>query len=173
MFCHTGHVNAIAVHGNYMVTAGAESYWNIWDLRKYDRLYSFRSRGSSVSTIDVSMTGLVSIGFGQHVEVWKDVFNSRQRFPYMKEEYIGRTVNSVRFRPYQDVLGVGHSSGFGTLLIPGAGQANFDTFEANPFETKKQRREKEVRSLLEKLQPSSIMLDPNQIGNINKTVVQA
>merc|ERR1712060_874970 len=33
--------------------------------------------------------------------------------------------------------------------------------------------EKEVRSLLEKLQPDSIMLDPNQIGNINKTVVHA
>merc|ERR1712187_535588 len=91
----------------------------------------------------------------------------------MTEEFPGSAVNSVRFRPYQDIAAVGHMKGFGSLIVPGAGQANFDTFEANPFETKNQRREKEVRSLLEKLQPDSIMLDPNQIGNIKKEVVQA
>merc|ERR1712151_282796 len=35
----------------------------------------------------------------------------------------------------------------------------------------KQRREKEVRTLLDKLQPDSIMLDPNKIGNVDKAVV--
>merc|ERR1711907_310093 len=69
-----------------------------------------------------------------------------------------------------DVCGIGLSSGFGSVLVPGAGFANFDSFEANPFETKKQRREKEVRTLIEKLQPDTIMLDPNKIGNVNKAV---
>merc|ERR1711957_762308 len=86
--------------------------------------------------------------------------------------YPGKSVTDGRFRPYEDVLGVATSAGFSTLLVPGAGYANFDSFEASPFETKKQRREREVRTLLEKLQPDSIMLDPNQIGNIDHKVVK-
>lgn len=172
--CHAGHVTALAVHGNYMVSAGADGLWKVWDLRKYDSVHAFRSYGNAVADVDVSMTGLVAVGFGSHLEIWKGVFGSeRQKRPYMTEEYPGSAVNSVRFRPYQDIVAVGHLKGFGSLIVPGAGQANFDSFEANPFETKKQRREKEVRSLLEKLQPDSIMLDPNQIGSVNKTVVQA
>merc|ERR1711920_521638 len=86
--------------------------------------------------------------------------------------YAGKAVSSVRFRPYEDVLAVGHSAGFGSLIAPGAGHANSDSFEANPFETRKERREKEVRSLLEKLQPDSIMMDPSRIGSIDKKIVK-
>ncbi|KAE9451990.1 hypothetical protein C3L33_16107, partial [Rhododendron williamsianum] len=45
-------------------------------------------------------------------------------------------------------------------------EPNFDSWVANPFETPKQRREKEVRSLLDKLPPETIMLDPKKIGNL-------
>merc|ERR1712217_374183 len=155
------------------VSAGGDGIWKVWDLRKYDSVHAFRSFGSSVADIDISMTGLVAVGFGSHLEIWKGVFGQeRQRRAYMTEEFPGNSVNSIRFRPYQDIAAVGHMKGFGSLIVPGAGQANFDTFEANPFETKIQRREKEVRSLLEKLQPDSIMLDPSDIGSVDKAVVQ-
>merc|ERR1719410_1493747 len=117
------------------------------------------------------MTGLLSVGFGSHVEVWKDVFTAARPKPYLSQNYPGKVVKSTRFRPYEDVLGVGHSGGFGSLIVPGAGYANFDSWEANPYETRKERREKEVHRLLEKLQPESIMLNPGRIGSIDKKIV--
>ena len=58
--------------------------------------------------------------------------------PYMKHRLSsGSQVSSIKFSPYEDVLGVGHSQGYSSLVIPGSGQANFDAYEANPFETKR------------------------------------
>lgn len=172
-FCHAGNVTSCAIRGNYMITAGSEATWKVWDLRKYEVVQGARSFGRAVCDVDISMTGLVALGYGGHVQVWKDLFSGKRiSSSYMTEDFPGQQVSSLRFRPYEDVLAVGRADGFGTLLVPGAGYANFDTMESNPFETRRQRREKEVRSLLEKLQPDTIMLDPSQIGNIDTAVAK-
>ncbi|RUS24504.1 NUC141 domain-containing protein [Jimgerdemannia flammicorona] len=78
------------------------------------------------------------------------------------------TVHDVQFCPYDDVLGFGHSAGVSSLVIPGSGEPNFDSLEANPFQTKKQRQESEVHSLLDKIQSDMITLDPTFIGKIDR-----
>ena len=52
------------------------------------------------------------------------------------------------------------------ILVPGAGEPNFDSSEADPFENKRARREREVKALLDKIQPDAIALDPDFVGSL-------
>jgi len=70
---------------------------------------------------------------------------------YMTHPITSRPLSSVRFTPYQDILTVGHGAGLSNVLVPGSGEPNFDSAEADPFENRKARREKEVKALLDKV----------------------
>lgn len=91
----------------------------------------------------------------------------KAKSPYLKHEFPGNAVVGVRFRPYDDVLAVGHGKGVTTLIIPGSGEPNYDSREADPFQTKKGRAEAEVHALLDKLPPTMISLDPTAIGGVD------
>lgn len=93
--------------------------------------------------------------------------------PYMTHTFPGTAVNDMRFCPFDDVLGVGHGSGFTSLIIPGAGEANFDSLEADPFEGKRRRREREVNSLLDKIPFDMITLDTEMVGKLDTNVMKA
>lgn len=80
----------------------------------------------------------------------------------------GWNVFGTRFAPYEDVLGLVHEQGYSSIIVPGSGLATFDAFEANPFETSKQRRERTVHGLLEKLDPSTISLQVATIGHLDE-----
>lgn len=67
----------------------------------------------------------------------------------------------------QDVIAVGHSGGISTMLVPGSGEPNFDSYVADPFQNRKARQEQEVHQLLDKLQPDMIVLDPTTIGQVS------
>ncbi|KAF6146179.1 hypothetical protein GIB67_005827 [Kingdonia uniflora] len=166
MLCHHGPVLAVAFHpgGQQMATAGRERKIKIWDLRKYEVLHTY---STGARTLQFSQKGLLSIGNGSHVEVWRDSSGNHDYRPYMNHSMVkGYQIEKVAFRPYEDVLALGHSMGFSCTLVPGSGEPNFDSWVANPFETAKQRREKEIHSLLDKLQPETIVLDPTNIGGL-------
>lgn len=85
---------------------------------------------------------------------------------YLTHPVPNRPLTSVRFCPFQDILTVGHTAGLSSILVPGSGEPNFDSREADPFENKRARREREVKGLLDKIQPDMITLDPEFVGSI-------
>jgi len=171
---HRGPVRSLAVdrQGRYMVSTGQDLKMNVWDIRMYKEVHSYScfQPGASVA---ISDRGLVAVGWGTQVSVWKGLFEAAEadqgkvKSPYMAWGGDGQRIETVRWCPFEDVLGVTHDKGFASLIVPGAGEPNFDALEVNPYENKKQRQEAEVRALLNKLQPEMISLDPNFIGNLD------
>lgn len=157
---------AIDNSGKYLVTAGADRKVKVFDLRKYKELNEYYL-SAAASAMSVSQRGLVALGFGPHVHVLKNPFTAASPTPYMTYMVPGSQVSSLAFRPFEDVLSVGHATGMNNIVVPGSGEPNFDTFEANPYENAKQRGESEVRALLEKLRPEMITLDPTAIGRVD------
>ncbi|XP_028757745.1 probable U3 small nucleolar RNA-associated protein 7 [Neltuma alba] len=169
MLCHHGPLSALAFHsnGHLMATAGRDKKIKLWDLRKFEALQTLHGHAN---TLDFSQKGLLACGTGSFIQVLGDLSGTQNYSRYMTHSMVkGYQIAKLMFRPYEDVLGIGHSMGWSSILIPGSGEPNFDTWVANPFETSKQRREKEVRSLLDKLPPETIMLDPSKIGSVKPT----
>ncbi|CAN1238751.1 Probable U3 small nucleolar RNA-associated protein 7 [Linum grandiflorum] len=167
MLCHPGPISAVAFHpnGHLMATAGREKKIKIWDLRKFEVVQTIP--GHHANTLDFSQKGLLAAGTGSYAHVFGDLSGSGTYSRYMGHSMVkGYQIGKVSFRPYEDVLVLGHSRGWSSILVPGSGEPNFDSWVANPYETSKQRREKEIHNLLDKLPPEAIMLDPSKIGTV-------
>ncbi len=168
MICHRGPVKGLAVDpaGNYMATSSLDNTVKIWDVRTLKPLASYTTR-SAATSLAISQRGLLAVAGGPHVQVWKsDVMTKGIASPYLAHLIPGSFVCETKFCPYEDFLGVGHTGGFSSLVVPGAGEPNYDAFEANPYESKKQRRETEVVRLLEKIPAAMISLNPGSVGRI-------
>ncbi len=173
---HRGPVRAISIdrEGRYMCTAGQDLRMGVWDLRMYREVnnYFLRQPGASVA---ISDRNLVSVGWGTQVSIWRGLFDKHRddqekvQSPYMGYGGEGRRIERLKWCPFEDVLGISHDQGFSSILVPGAGEPNFDALELNPYETTKQRQETEVKALLNKLQPEMISLNPDYIGNLDLT----
>lgn len=87
--------------------------------------------------------------------------------PYMRHELPGRVLTTARFRPFFDILGLAHDRGISSMIVPGSGEPNIDSYEANPYQTKAQRREGDVHALLDKIPADMITLDPSTVGRVD------
>lgn len=163
-----GPVSALAfsADGQSMVTGCVDGKVRVWDLRMYKELHAYRCPVTP-SSVDLSHRGMLAVGSGSHVTVWADAIATKATSPYMSHRMPGQSASDVLFRPLEDVLGVGHSAGFSSLLVPGAGEANVDSLAANPFQTKRARQESEVVALMDKLPPSMIALDPSAAARVD------
>jgi U3 small nucleolar RNA-associated protein 7 len=174
LLVHHGPVRSIAIdrEGRYMVSSGSDMKMAVWDIRTFKPVHTYFLRQPGAS-IDISDRNLTAVGWGTQVSVWRGLFDKARedqekvQSPYLGWGGEGQRVERVRWCPFEDVLGVSHDHGFSSILVPGAGEANFDALELNPYETKKQRQEAEVKMLLNKLQPGMISLDPNFVGNLD------
>jgi len=176
MLCHRGApVLSLAVDqsGRHMVTGGADGQVRVWDLRTYKELHSYYTQGGPPTALDVSQTGILGIGHGCNATFWgPDALNIKAKVPYMRHQMPGcNPIETVRFRPFEDVVGIGHTRGVSSIVIPGCGEPNLDSAEygTNPYQDNKQRREAEVRSLLDKLSPDMIVLDPDAIASVEES----
>ncbi|KOB76565.1 WD repeat-containing protein 46 [Operophtera brumata] len=76
--------------------------------------------------------------------------------PYMRHR-MAKSIGNFKFCPYEDVLGIGTSNGFTSIIIP----------ESNPFQNKTQRREAEVKALLDKIPAELITLNPFEVTEVD------
>lgn len=169
MLCHKGPVNAIAIdqRGHYMATSGLDGKLRIWDNRTYKPLQEYYTP-TPVTCLNISQRGLLAAGHGPRVSIFKDALTCSNPVPYMTHLEPSQRVQTVQFCPFEDVLGVSHTGGFTSLLVPGSGEPNYDAMELNPYQNRKQRQEAEVKSLLDKIQPQMICLNPEEIGRVDR-----
>ncbi|KAH8811542.1 WD40-repeat-containing domain protein [Xylogone sp. PMI_703] len=174
LLAHRGPVRSLAVdrEGRYMVSTGQDMKMAVWDIRMFKEVNNYFTR-QPASSVSISDEGLTAVGWGTQTSIWRGLFTKASldqekiQSPYMAWGGEGKRIERVRWCPFEDILGISHDAGFSSIIVPGAGTANFDALEINPFETTKQRQETEVRSLLNKLQPEMISLNPDFIGNLD------
>lgn len=162
ILCHGNMVTSLAINSNgmYMATSGMDRSIKIWDIRKLKGpLQDYKVRTSPRSMV-FSQTGCLAVAINNVVDVYEECCTKTVHHAYLRHN-IARTINNLAFCPFEDVLGAGHDCGFSSLLIPGSGEPNFDALERNPFQTKKQRKEAEVKMLLEKIPAEMITLESN------------
>ena len=180
LLAHLGPLSSVSIDqstgGRHMATAGVDGTVKLWDCRNWrDALRSWTSRGGH-ATLAWSQRGCLAVASGGAVNVGT-LFGFRLRvfttFPtlqvystpsvhspnsapsppplYLTHPQSTKPHASLAFCPFQDILAIGHASGISCILVPGAGEPNFDSAEADPFEGSKARREREVKSLLDKV----------------------
>ncbi|XP_014368160.2 WD repeat-containing protein 46 [Papilio machaon] len=168
ILCHKTPLTAIAVdnRGMYMATSGVDRSLKIWDIRNLDGpLQHYKLRSPPVD-LNFSQKEMLAVGLGDVVEIYNNCCSQTTEKPYLRHR-MAKSICNFNFCPYEDVLGVGTSSGFTSIIVPGSGEPNFDALESNPFQTKKQRKEAEVKALLEKIPAELITLDPFDVMQVD------
>ncbi|KAL2719125.1 WD repeat-containing protein 46 [Vespula squamosa] len=166
MLCHKQKVEACTIHpyGTYMATSCPDRSLKVWDIRQLAGPIHNLFLRYPAQYLSYSQRGLLAAAMGNVVEVYRESMNEIK--PYLRHKS-SWNITSMQFCPYEDVLGIATAKNVSSLLVPGSAEANYDALEINPYQTKKQRREAEVKALLDKIQPELITLDPTAIAEVD------
>eukprot|EP01132_Coremiostelium_polycephalum_P004094 gene4094-5122_t len=171
VLCHKTSITSVACNltGDYMVTTGLDKMVKVFDLRNtYQELHAFKCKGVP-NSISISDTNVLALAHENEAIMWKNPFNTSITEPYLVHRTL-KDIKKVKFCPYEDILGIGQEYGYSSIMVPGSGEANYDSNVADPFASKKMKREQEVHALLEKIPYDMITLNSNIIGSIQKDV---
>ncbi|KAL1407425.1 putative U3 small nucleolar RNA-associated protein 7 [Vanrija albida] len=175
LLAHRGPVAGIAVDpsedsvGRYCATAGLDGTVKLWDGRMWGKELRSWTVRNQPATISYSGRGILAVGGRTGVTTYRDVHKSSvgAPSPYLTLPLPGLSAYSTKFCPFDDIIAVGHNRGISSLLVPGSGEANFDSAEADVYETYSRRRERDVRSVMDKIRPELITMDTDYLGHIS------
>ncbi|XP_017514430.3 WD repeat-containing protein 46 [Manis javanica] len=171
ILCHRGGVRAVAVDstGMHMATSGLDHQLKVFDLRGTFQPLSARTLPQGAGHLAFSQRGLLAAGVGDVVNIWGG--QGKASPPSLEQPYLTHRLSGhlhgLQFCPFEDVLGIGHNGGITSMLVPGAAEPNFDGLESNPYRSRKQRQEWEVKALLEKVPAELICLDPRALAEVD------
>lgn len=166
LLAHLGPISSISVdpstssQGRFVTTTGLDGSLKIWDSRNWAQPVNQWTSRREIASTAYSQRGLLAVAAGTTVSIYSPEVSRQSNggSPFGPAPYLsnligggGVKVNDVSFCPFEDVLGVGHQNGFSTLLVPGAGEPNFDSYEGDMYESTARRKEREVRAVLEKV----------------------
>lgn len=163
ILCHQSQVSNLVCErfGNFFVTNGFDNKVNIYDLRNtFKPLNSIESK-ENYSCLALSQTNKLAVSYKNRVEIFENICGKQTNF--YTERFDNKIIHSMEFCNHEDILTIGSSKGFENLIIPGAGDPNFDTYENSPFRSKKQRQESEIKRFLEKVPYQMIVY--NKVDN--------
>jgi len=166
--CHRGSIQTITNDptGNIIVTTGFDCQIKVWDIRTFKILHQYFSK-SMIKNSKISQNGLLALACGNYVQIWKDSFIKRQELPFMNHKLLRGSLWEMAFYPYEDFLAIGHSDGVESMIVPGSGESNFDSHIFNPFKWNSCKKY-QIKNQIEKLNPDTIGLNPETIGEIEK-----
>eukprot|EP00792_Barthelona_sp_PAP020_P004938 TRINITY_DN241_c0_g1_i1.p1 TRINITY_DN241_c0_g1~~TRINITY_DN241_c0_g1_i1.p1 ORF type:complete len:496 (-),score=97.99 TRINITY_DN241_c0_g1_i1:131-1588(-) len=170
---HNGPISNIAVSNNgfNFITVAVDGRISLWDERNFKSISSWNLKVPP-SSIDLSQKNCLAVASGSKVSIYNNIFSSevykkQGAGVYMTERFSGDSIMDVRFCPYEDFLGLGMRKGVCSMIVPGSAESNYDTFEHNLYESKRQKREGRVKRILDKI-PADMIGVNLKLGNIRQ-----
>lgn len=156
--CHKAAITGIEMDrtGNFMFTTGQDNKMCVFDIRNTYKPIKTTQMKTPVHFTALSQRNLLALGHGNKVSILKDV--PGKTTCVMRHTAPG-TVSSLSFCNHEDILTIGHSNGFSSIVVPGSGDPVYDTSETSPFMSVRERQRQEVRRLLEKIPADMIGLN--------------
>nr|XP_013180882.1 unnamed protein product [Papilio xuthus] len=155
--------------GTYLYTTGVDASVNVWDIRNTYASVNSSKLFNAVSCTSLSQNGILAVSSKNNIKIYKDLEKkSSEDYLYLAHKEPGSRITSLCFRDYEDILTVGHMSGLNNLIVPGSGDPTYDSYESCPFDSKDQKREKEVKRLLDKIPYQLITYEQKLIAEEEK-----